>query len=553
MDYEKWEIEAMDGFDALSPDAKVNTETTHTNVDPNGTGPLYLTDNIDVKAQIEQFEKRLETLLDINYTSITQEPNLDNEDYAQALKLMESATDEQAYLKAAEMFKSISGFKDADEMAKICVKMAEATQIDETYDSVNRNSGLNNNIESLETTNTESESSPGCRRGGEEVAVGKDIGTAFAGENHTEDHKSDCIVVATVENEHEKCNADDLVDISLTSSLNDQSKRIEQCHIEEADQCEAERLETARRTKRNRRIAAITISTICVIFIFVVILITVVIPNGRYNEAATPKETEKNVEAITISEDAGSYEDSNEQIAELDLYEKSITELESGDIDMVTMNIVSGDTLFLGTYEQDNNLSNGSEQIEWIVLDVNGDQAFLVSKYALNAKPFNTYEQTNSWGSCSLRDWLNEEFLYQAFSEAERVRIAETYLEAEYNPVYDTHGDDSCDKVFLLSASEVERYFPDDSDKVCLATEYAKSQGAYTRGTYKRFDPETEEYYGCWWWLRTPGEERKWAAGVYSYVRSNRAPGESTIDYSGCSVWLTEYSVRPAMWITLAP
>lgn len=265
----------------------------------------------------------------------------------------------------------------------------------------------------------------------------------------------------------------------------------------------------------------------------------------------TPAEEHLHQEVVVpVTEPVNEYADDSSNIVDGSVIDDNNHETNDGTIE--TINVASGDTILFGSYEQDNILSNGSEPIEWIVLEVVGNRAFLVSKYALDAKPFNTHKQSNAWDSCWLRDWLNEEFFYQAFSEAERTRIAEINLEAEYNPVYGTKTENgSLDKVFLLSASEVERYFPDDSDKVCLATEYAKSQGAYTRGTYKKFDPETEEYYGCWWWLRTPGEERKWAAGVYSYVRSNRAPGESTIDYSGCTVWLTEYSVRPAMWITL--
>ncbi len=43
-----------------------------------------------------------------------------------------------------------------------------------------------------------------------------------------------------------------------------------------------------------------------------------------------------------------------------------------------------GDVIYFGSYEQDNNLSNGKEEIEWIVLAKENRKALLISKYALD-------------------------------------------------------------------------------------------------------------------------------------------------------------------------
>ena len=48
-----------------------------------------------------------------------------------------------------------------------------------------------------------------------------------------------------------------------------------------------------------------------------------------------------------------------------------------------------GDIVTFGRYEQDNNLDNGPEEIDWIVLDIQGDKALLLSKYGLDAKQYN--------------------------------------------------------------------------------------------------------------------------------------------------------------------
>ena len=47
-----------------------------------------------------------------------------------------------------------------------------------------------------------------------------------------------------------------------------------------------------------------------------------------------------------------------------------------------------GDTVSFGSYEQDNNTENGAEAIEWIVLDVEGENVLLLSKYGLDAQAY---------------------------------------------------------------------------------------------------------------------------------------------------------------------
>ena len=75
-----------------------------------------------------------------------------------------------------------------------------------------------------------------------------------------------------------------------------------------------------------------------------------------------------------------------------------------------------GNSVSFGSYEQDNNPANGKEEIEWIVLDVQGDRSLLISKYALDCKKYNTEWTDGTWESCSLRKWLNSDFLNAAFS-----------------------------------------------------------------------------------------------------------------------------------------
>lgn len=72
---------------------------------------------------------------------------------------------------------------------------------------------------------------------------------------------------------------------------------------------------------------------------------------------------------------------------ETDLGSESMCQ-ENGQAVRLELNI--GDTYTMGTYEQDNNTKNGKEAIEWIVAEVQGDEALLISKYAIEAMAFNT-------------------------------------------------------------------------------------------------------------------------------------------------------------------
>ena len=74
-------------------------------------------------------------------------------------------------------------------------------------------------------------------------------------------------------------------------------------------------------------------------------------------------------------------------------------------------NIKVGDYVNFGTYEQDNNTSNGKEEVEWLVLEVKDGKALIISKYALDCKPYNTGLTGATWETCTLRKWLNNNFI----------------------------------------------------------------------------------------------------------------------------------------------
>lgn len=110
-----------------------------------------------------------------------------------------------------------------------------------------------------------------------------------------------------------------------------------------------------------------------------------------------------------------------------------------------------GDIVVFGKYEQDNNPDNGTEPIEWIVLDTKDNQVWLLSRYGLDAKPFGTGVFASDWEDSSLREWLNNDFYNQAFSDEEKESIRESVVLNNENHIKK----ETRNKVFVLSREEM--------------------------------------------------------------------------------------------------
>ncbi len=198
--------------------------------------------------------------------------------------------------------------------------------------------------------------------------------------------------------------------------------------------------------------------------------------------------------------------------------------------------------MIFGSYEQDNNISNGKEDIEWIVLDVQGNRALLISKYALDCQQYNASKANVTWETCTLRNWLNSTFLYTAFTDKERAMITSVTVTADNNPSYSTNpGNSTTDQGFLLSVPEAKYYFRTDEARKCVPTLYAVAQGAWISDENDIGGRPT-----CWWLLRSPGENSGSVAGVSSAGTIGNSNYKATNEVESDDV-----SVRPALWITL--
>lgn len=132
-------------------------------------------------------------------------------------------------------------------------------------------------------------------------------------------------------------------------------------------------------------------------------------------------------------------------------------------------------------------------------------------------------------------------------------RIVTTKLENTDNPYEYSNaiaGNDTEDKVFILSESEYNHYFTETGMAFfCEPIDYALSNGAFRSGDMKE---DSEPYENAtMWWLRTPGVNQSFAMLVLKdgYTKSDGAPVDNVWEGDGYSFF--GVCVRPTMWITV--
>ncbi len=228
----------------------------------------------------------------------------------------------------------------------------------------------------------------------------------------------------------------------------------------------------------------------------------------RYAEAEAFAEVGKYDEAYPIWTSLNGYRDSEKRAS--DIYEQYK--------EARLKNAAVGEYVLFGAYEQDNDPSNGAEDIEWLVLYRDDEGILAVSRYVLDYMQYTSSTEAVSWEECSLCRWLNETFYNSAFSAEEQQRIR-----------------DVIGKVFLLSTADANRYMDTDEARRCAPTAYAIAQGAMTSTTYQVDGTGT-----CGWWLRNPYISN-WNAATITI--------EGAVSTLDVDLWLVVYGVRPALWI----
>lgn len=151
------------------------------------------------------------------------------------------------------------------------------------------------------------------------------------------------------------------------------------------------------------------------------------------------------------------------------------------------------------------------QPIKWRILDNFGGVLTLIADRALDCRKYNDTPGNVTWESCSLRKWLNGEFIDTAFSEDEKKSLIRTKVRNSPNGFYGTDsGADTCDLVYILSNDETfasdtaSRYGfykgmgVDDAAKRFSSTTFAKCRGAW-------WSPTAHFAGNAFWFMRTNG------------------------------------------------
>ena len=465
--------------------------------------------------------------------------------YTSAKQHMDAAHSEADYKRVAGEFAAISQYRDAGELRTNCLNRAEECRKDSIYKKAEELLARNSITDCKEAIRI-FQSISGWRDANEQI----------------------CICQKRIE---------------------EIKKKEEQMRLEAEHKAEERKIAANKARRKRKKVLAIAIPVACACIAFIIVLTTVIIPKQKYNKAMRLLDSGDYDSAYALLEEIGNDEvisfnkydramklinsgdydsayvlleeiGSNETIAS-SKYDRAVALIESGDYESAYILLRGldykdsarkresirlqyekilldrakvGDYVFFGTYEQDNDSSNGKEDIEWLVLAKNGNKTLVISKYALDCQQYNTSDTDVDWESCSLRKWLNGTFAGSAFTSDELRIIQNATVTADENPSYSTSpGDNTTDKVFLLSIEEAEKYFATNESRKCSLTAYTEAQGAAT----SIFSDAT-----CWWWLRSPGYFQRNTAGVSI---------NGAVDDYGERVYYNRGAVRPALWIEL--
>lgn len=262
-------------------------------------------------------------------------------------------------------------------------------------------------------------------------------------------------------------------------------------------QKEEERLQTAQREKaekeqkkKSKRIKIIIASVIAIFIVGLIVFNVVadyIIPESKYQEALEYFEN-------------GDYKTGREILMNMNHNYKDSKKL-------ILKYSQKGDTVIIGEY--------AGEDIEWLVLDKQGDKLLLISKEALFKHQYSDTENSGgySWYGSSLRNYLNGSFYRTAFTADEEAIILTTKVKDTKQPDYGkVYNYDTNDKLFLLSVDEAKTYFSSNNARSCGKT----------------------------YWLRSVG---------WQYYCASQVEYDGSIDTEGANVIDEFYYVRPAMWV----
>jgi hypothetical protein len=151
---------------------------------------------------------------------------------------------------------------------------------------------------------------------------------------------------------------------------------------------------------------------------------------------------------------------------------------------------------------------------------VQNDSILIILENIITTMPYNKENVAITWEECTLRGWLNGEFL-KGFSPQDLAAIVEAKL-LNMDTRSTPGGNDTVDWVFLLSLDEVKKYFVNNDDRIA----------------------KNSEGRAGWWWLRS--------SGIFFSSYAARVNYDGSVNDGGCDVNRGGVGVRPALWLNLS-
>ena len=191
---------------------------------------------------------------------------------------------------------------------------------------------------------------------------------------------------------------------------------------------------------------------------------------------------------------------------------------------------------------------------DWYVIKEENGKRLCLSKNIVDIRPYNRLAEHTSWETCDIRKWLNSTLL-DSFSEKEQKRISLSRLVNHNNPVFNTSGgNDTEDRLFLLSLSEVIEIFKLDiqdyvDDNLVSTRTRNHELASYVSMNERRLKEASSESgidyqliqgQTIGWWLRTPGASENKAVRVNCF---------GVLRIHGREVNRNLVGIRPAFWM----
>lgn len=243
---------------------------------------------------------------------------------------------------------------------------------------------------------------------------------------------------------------------------------------------------------------------------------------GRYTRASFFQKVENYEKSYKMFHNLGNYKDSSVRSREckyqyglqcktkndyinakntfrdLGDYKESESHLTEAEIENIR-NAKIGDSVLYGSYK-------------WLILEKNESKVFLIKSEPINGYAYHNIDKDITWENCTLRKYLNDNFLSKTFCDEMIERIVDSHVSIPDNTTYKTiGGKDTTDKLFLLNGQEADKY----------------------KNILNNFLRD--------WWLITPGKTQNTAQFV-SYGK--------VMNY-GYQVTNTNINIRPAMWLSI--